>query len=162
MGKQTFDRLKKTLLISLVVLFIATLAAASVSAKIVDVYAVDKPDHRFFPSIVKIAPGDTVRWWNMDTSGGDHTATGSTFDSGKIHVGNSYEYTFPTSGVYDYKCMIAPVMTGTVMVDSSYGGNTSYCICYNNTSYTPTYPPTYTPTTPSYTPPTYTPTTPSY
>ena len=112
MGKQIIDRLKKTLGIFLLVLFIATVTAASVSAqKTVDVSI---KDNAFNPATVQISKGDTVKWTNMDSA--DHTVKGSDFDSGIIHKGKSYEHKFTTAGTYDYVCSIHPSMKGTVKV----------------------------------------------
>jgi plastocyanin len=112
MGKQESDKIKKTLGILLVFLFIATLTAASVSAqKTVDVSI---QNYAYNPASVQISAGDTVRWTNMDSD--DHTVTGSTFDSGMIHKGQSYEFRFTTPGVFDYYCSPHPYMKGTVTV----------------------------------------------
>jgi plastocyanin len=112
MGKQIFDRVKKTLGILLLVLFIATLTATSVSAqRTVDVSI---QGFAFNPASVQVSTGDTVRWTNMDST--DHTVTGSTFNSGIIHTGQSYEFRFTTPGSYSYVCSIHPSMKGTVTV----------------------------------------------
>jgi plastocyanin len=112
MGKQVIDRLKKTLGILLLVLFIATVTAASVSAqKTVDVSI---KDNAFNPATVQISKDDTVKWTNMDSA--DHTVKGSDFDSGIIQKGKSYEHKFTTAGTYDYVCSIHPSMKGTVKV----------------------------------------------
>lgn len=112
MGKQIFNRIKKALSILLVVLFIATSTAASVNAqKTIDVSI---QNFAYNPASVQVSTGDTIRWTNMDSV--DHTVTGSTFDSGMIHTGQSYEFRFTTSGVYNYHCSPHPYMTGTVIV----------------------------------------------
>lgn len=112
MGRQTVDSIKKILAILLVVLFITTLTAASVSAqRTVDVSI---KDFAFNPASVQVSAGDTVKWTNMDST--DHTVTGSTFDSGIIHTGQSYEFRFTTPGSYSYICSIHPSMKGTVKV----------------------------------------------
>jgi plastocyanin len=112
MGKQIFDRVKKTLGILLLALFIATLTATSVSAqRTVDVSI---QGFAFNPASVQVSTGDTVRWTNMDSA--DHTVTGSTFNSGIIHTGQSYEFRFTTPGSYSYVCSIHPSMKGTVTV----------------------------------------------
>lgn len=69
----------------------------------------------FEPASVTISAGDTVRWTNMDQTA--HTATGSVFDSGTLQPGESYEFLFTDSGVYNYKCSIHPTMEGTVTVE---------------------------------------------
>lgn len=112
MGKQIFDRTKKALSILLVVLFIATLTATSVSAQ--KTINVNIQNFAYNPASVQVSSGDTVRWTNMDSV--DHTVTGSTFDSGMIHTGKSYEFRFTTPGVYNYHCSPHPYMIGTVTV----------------------------------------------
>jgi plastocyanin len=112
MGKQIIDRVKKTLGILLLVLFIVTLTAASVSAqKTLDVSI---KGNAFNPNLVEVSTADTVRWTNMDSV--DYTVTGSNFNSGLIHKGQSYELKFNTPGSYDYQCSIHPSMKGTVKV----------------------------------------------
>lgn len=112
MGKQIINRVKKTLGILLLVLFMVTLTVASVSAqKIVDVSI---EDNTFNPELVEVSTAGTVRWTNMDSV--DHTVTGSNFNSSLIHKGQSYEYRFNTPGSYDYQCSIHPSMKGTVKV----------------------------------------------
>ncbi len=63
------------------------------------------------PDPVVVSAGDTVRWTNMD--GATHTVTsgirgapdaGSTFDSGNIAPGETYEFTFDAPGIYTYFC----------------------------------------------------------
>ncbi len=112
MGKQIIDRVKKTLGILLLVLFIATVTAASVSAKTVDVSI---NDNGFNPSTVQISKDDTVKWTNKGST--DHTVKGSDFDSGIIKKGKSYEHKFIKAGKYDYVCSIHPSMKGTVTVN---------------------------------------------
>lgn len=112
MGKQTFNRIKKALAILLVVLFIATLTGASVSEQ--KTVNVSIQNYAYNPATVQISAGDTVRWTNMDSV--DHTVTGSSFDSGMIHTGQSYEFHFTTPGVYNYHCTPHPYMKGTVTV----------------------------------------------
>jgi plastocyanin len=115
MGKQTFDSIKKTLAVLLVILFIATLTTASVSGKTVDVVIQGGSNPAFNPATVQISMGDTVKWTNKDSE--DHTATGSIFNSDRIHPGQSYEFQFTNPGVYNYKCLINPVMTGIIVTE---------------------------------------------
>lgn len=70
-----------------------------------------------------INTGDTLRWYNQDTvshtivSGKpSDTSTGTSFDSGIIKSGNTFQLTFPYSGAYSYFCVIHPWMTGSITV----------------------------------------------
>lgn len=122
MGKQIT---KRTLAVLLVVFFTETLTATSVTSAApvgtlqiaggggttadVSIQSFD-----FNPASVQISTGDTVRWTNRDSA--DHTVTGSTFNSGVIRTGQSYEFRFTEPGVYNYICSIHPTMRGTVTV----------------------------------------------
>ncbi len=68
----------------------------------------------FNPASVTISTGDTVRWTNKDSA--THTVKGSSFESGSIAQGDTYEFMFTEPGVYDYTCSIHPSMKGTVTV----------------------------------------------
>lgn len=68
----------------------------------------------FNPESVGISPGDTVRWTNMDSA--PHIVKGSTFESGSLAKGDTYEFVFTEPGVYNYICSIHPSMKGTVTV----------------------------------------------
>jgi plastocyanin len=71
----------------------------------------------FSPESVKILAGDTVRWTNMDSA--THIVKGgSTFESGSLAKGDTYEFMFTKPGVYDYICSIHPSMKGTVTVEA--------------------------------------------
>src|SRR5437588_4599317 len=66
----------------------------------------------FHPPSLNVRVGDTVVWTNWDTVG--HTATVSSgpwrFDSGLLHHGEWYSYTFTTPGTYQYFCDPPPSM----------------------------------------------------
>jgi plastocyanin len=94
-----------------------TLAAQSTAtpAEHVEVHIVD---FGFDPPMVSIAPGTTVTFIN---DGVDHTATSKSgapvsFDSGILHTGQSFSFTFDTPGNYDYWCLLHPNMVGMIMV----------------------------------------------
>jgi plastocyanin len=79
-----------------------------------ETFEVSIEDFAFDPASVTISPGDTVRWTNMDSD--DHTVTDSTFESGMLGEGDSYEFTFTETGTFEYYCSIHPEMEGTVTV----------------------------------------------
>ena len=68
----------------------------------------------FNPESVGISPGDTVRWTNLDSA--THIVKGSTFESGSLAKGDTYEFVFTEPGVYNYTCSIHPSMKGTISV----------------------------------------------
>jgi plastocyanin len=124
MGKQIFDRMGKIVTILLAVFFVLTLVTVSaalaaptetpqpaVGGKVVDVSI---QNSAYNPASVQISTGDTVKWTNMDST--THTVTGSTFESGNINKGQSYQFQFTEPGTYSYTCSIHPTMKGTVIV----------------------------------------------
>jgi pseudoazurin len=75
---------------------------------------------QFAPLVVKIAPGDTVRWENMPTHNVD-TVDGLVPDgTEKINspMGENYQHTFEEEGIYIYICTphIGAGMGGAVIV----------------------------------------------
>jgi plastocyanin len=68
------------------------------------------------PAELTVLAGQTVTWHN--SSLGPHTVTSDAgqFDSGTLQGGGTFSYTFATSGVYTYSCMIHPTMHGEVVV----------------------------------------------
>src|SRR4051812_6905698 len=84
---------------------------------IVDVSIVGK---RFVPDSVRIEPGDTVRWTQMDPT--LHTSTGNgdaEWYSGPISQNNSYQRVFITAGTFVYRCSYHASMTGRVVVGAA-------------------------------------------
>jgi plastocyanin len=74
-------------------------------------------DFAFEQPALTIPPGTTVTWTN--TGAAPHTVTGLPEDSGTIDPGQSFSFTFPEVGTFDYKCAFHPQMTGQVIVDAS-------------------------------------------
>ena len=72
-------------------------------------------DFSFNPASVTILTGDTVRWTNKDSA--VHTVKGSSFESGELKTGDTYEFRFTDAGTYNYECSIHPSMKGTVVVN---------------------------------------------
>lgn len=74
-------------------------------------------DLDYDPREVTITAGSTVVWTNR----GDlpHTVTAEAiFDSGIMGTGDSFSWTFPEPGRYDYLCTLHPNMIGTVIVEA--------------------------------------------
>ena len=70
----------------------------------------------FQPALIIVGAGDTVEWTN--TADVDHTVDSNTeiFESGHIHPGQTYSYTFDHPGIFPYHCDIHPQMHGMVVV----------------------------------------------
>jgi plastocyanin len=71
----------------------------------------------FEPTVVRVAPGDTVTWTNSDPD--PHTVTGvaRTWGSDQnVNAGASVSYQFDETGVFPYFCAFHPSMVGAVVV----------------------------------------------
>jgi plastocyanin len=68
----------------------------------------------YVPSTTTIKKGVEVTWTNRDNK--PHQVKGSGFDSGIIQPNQTYAYKFNTTGPFDYKDPIYPVMQGTINV----------------------------------------------
>ena len=65
---------------------------------------------------IEVTLGTTVQWTNNDALPHTVTATDSSFDSGLIAAGKSWQYTFTKAGTYNFYCMPHPFMKGVVVV----------------------------------------------
>jgi plastocyanin len=63
---------------------------------------------------VRVRAGTAVTWRNADEA--PHTATGRTFDTGRLRLGEAGEVEFSEPGSYPYYCVFHRFMTGTVEV----------------------------------------------
>ncbi|MFN4133335.1 MAG: cupredoxin family copper-binding protein [Candidatus Hadarchaeales archaeon] len=72
----------------------------------------------FNPSSITINVGTAITWKNFDSVTHTVTSTGgpTSFDSGNISPGQTWQYIFTQAGTYTYKCTPHPYMTGTVIV----------------------------------------------
>lgn len=68
----------------------------------------------FQPQSITIHQGDTVVWTNNDSVG--HQIVGGPINGPVISNGQTYSFTFNTTGTFDYHCAIHPSMTGTIVV----------------------------------------------
>jgi plastocyanin len=72
----------------------------------------------FSPADITVKKGTKVTWTNKD--GAPHTVTESDSQdgpaSGSLGNGQSYSFTFNTTGTFKYHCTIHSSMTGTVTV----------------------------------------------
>ncbi len=74
------------------------------------------------PKALQISIGTTIIWINEDsamhtiTSGNSQEGPNGVFDSDLIAGGDSFEFTFTSSGKEDYYCIVHPWMVGSVEV----------------------------------------------
>ncbi|MFB3908992.1 MAG: plastocyanin/azurin family copper-binding protein [Candidatus Eisenbacteria bacterium] len=107
-------------------LVLAALAASALVAGFAhaDVYDVQIQNFAFNPSTLTIAPGDSVRWTNLDaiphtsTSGVDCTSDGL-WDSGTLNQGDTFVWVASGAGDYYYFCSLhCPMMEGEIEVEA--------------------------------------------
>ncbi len=67
------------------------------------------------PSLT-IKAGQTVTWINNDPVAHTVTSDQGLWDFGDLDRGESFSFTFTTTGQYGYHCSIHPFMTGTIIV----------------------------------------------
>jgi len=84
-------------------------------------------DFCFGPTILRIDPGETVTWLNLDAA--PHTVLGANatwggFDSVRRN-GGEVSYRFVRNGVYPYVCTIHVGMIGAVVVGDGQGPGTA-------------------------------------
>ena len=73
----------------------------------------------FVPSAVTVEVGDTVTWVNADTTRHQVVATSGAFSSPVLQPGQSFSYTFRTSGRYAYRDAFARNRRGTITVNDT-------------------------------------------
>lgn len=71
---------------------------------------------RYEPAVVVAAPGDTVRWTNLDLVPHTVTAGAGAFDSGSLPPDSSWAMVLGRGGDRDYACLYHPGMKGSVVV----------------------------------------------
>ncbi len=82
-----------------------------------DTTTIDISGNAFNPSSKTISEGTTVKWVNNDGYAHTVTSDNQVFSSGNINGGDSYTYTFNSTGTYDYHCTIHTTMTGSIVVE---------------------------------------------
>jgi plastocyanin len=101
------------LLLTILFALMGLLVALPASAKDVKV---SMSKLKFNPSVVTVAPGDTVIWTNDDDRGHTIVADDGSFNSGEIGLGVAWRQKFTTAGEVAYHCDHHPRMRGKVQV----------------------------------------------
>ena len=94
---------------------------ASVAVSIAKGAGTDTSDKGFTPNTITVVLGvnSTIVWTNNDGSPHTVTSNGGVFDSGNMAPGQSFTYTFTSTGTFAYHCTYHPWMTGTVVVKAA-------------------------------------------
>jgi plastocyanin len=71
----------------------------------------------FSPKTITIKAGSVVTWENNDTVLHTVTANNGEFTSENLESGETFSFTFNTSGTYTYKCTLHSGMSGTIIVE---------------------------------------------
>jgi plastocyanin len=93
--------------------------AGPAPAGVPTVYISETPvSWQYSPQSIRVVLGvnSTVTWVSRSISYDTVTSSDGAFDSGPISPGGSFSYAFTTPGIYDYRCIYHPWMTGTVTV----------------------------------------------
>ena len=71
----------------------------------------------FSPVTLRVHPGATITWKNLD--GEPHVVVSETgvFRSGALDEGDSFQFTFEKPGTYAFFCSVHPHMRGTIVVE---------------------------------------------
>ena len=69
----------------------------------------------FNPGTLTSKKGTTVTWTNGDSA--PHQIKSATFNSSQLAKGQSFSFTFSTTGTFDYSCAIHPSMLGKIVVE---------------------------------------------
>ena len=86
----------------------------------------------FGPTILRVAPGETVTWVNKDTF--PHTVLGANAAWGgydKLGAWEEVSYRFVDSGVYPYVCTYHPGMIGAVVAGNGRPDGAAYAVTTN-------------------------------
>ena len=80
----------------------------------------------FSPRILTVSNGTTVTWTNQDATphqvindpggSGLNPGLGDVFESDPLETGESYSFTFTSTGLFPYRCAIHPAMEGQIIV----------------------------------------------
>jgi plastocyanin len=94
----------------------ALLLAATATGSASSVVGVTIVSRAYQPAELTVEDGQTVVWKNEGFGPHTVTAVGGQFDSGRLTLGESFDVTFTTPGVFAYACTVHPSMKGVVTV----------------------------------------------
>ncbi|MFC1988507.1 cupredoxin domain-containing protein [Chloroflexota bacterium] len=71
----------------------------------------------FNPASLNIPVGTTIVWYNNDSDTHTVTARNNFFDSRNLAPGDTFEYTFPLPGAFEYYCAAHPSVIGKITIE---------------------------------------------
>ncbi len=77
---------------------------------------VEIKNYAFKPSEINVRPSEEITWTNNDSVPHTVTADDGSFDSGRLDLGGSYNYTFKDKSSFKYHCNYHASMHGEVTV----------------------------------------------
>jgi len=78
--------------------------------------AVTIDNFMFTPMELTISVGSTVTWTNKDDVPHTVVSVDHLFKSKALDTDDTFSFTFPNSGTYEYFCSVHPRMTGKIIV----------------------------------------------
>ncbi len=90
--------------------------AAQATAQPVRADRVEMRDFSFDPGVIRVEPGTTVTWTNTSQTPHNVVANDGSWKSDLLRPGDTYQHTFSTAGVYEYRCTLHAGMVGAVVV----------------------------------------------
>jgi plastocyanin len=120
---------RRLVLLLLALLAITAVAEAPQAVEAQAGAAVAIQDFAYLPTPLSISAGTAVTWTQRDTA--PHTVTsgapgaadaGAIFDSPRLSQGETFSFTFSTTGSYPYFCRVHPRMLGVVEVTGAAAG----------------------------------------
>jgi plastocyanin len=76
----------------------------------------------FQPASLSVSVGTAITFRNEDGDAHTFTADSGAFDSGVLNGGQSFSFTFATTGTFAYHCNIHSSMRGTIVVGGASAG----------------------------------------
>ena len=86
--------------------FLILSAMAPIAARNSSIVIVEMRDDTFEPAIVRIEPGDSVRWVNVGHNPHNVVAADGAFRSKILQTGDSFTVTFQKVGRFDFYCSL--------------------------------------------------------
>lgn len=71
----------------------------------------------FSPKTLKVKPGDTITWTNLDMVPHTATSLSGSWDSGSLKMGESFTLTISDGMQLDYFCAFHPMMKANIEIN---------------------------------------------